>query len=232
MTIDELTQQQSIIDEDAKKLAGLRGRTVICDGVISPRDYLNAKYKIAWLLREPNEIDKNCAYDHKGNIVNRIQKGGLRKNRYFDPMRYLDYSLNHNYLKYRNIPKTDTSLEVTNLLLKVAFINESKIIGGSQINKEYIEHKILFRNILKKQIELYSPDIIIACGTIDSIKELGILGKSNPIKKNYRNCYVSNNKIILDCYHPAQRKIKQERYCDDMIDCIERMIKGKFVSYN
>ncbi len=232
MTVEEIVKQQSIIDAEAKKVASMKGRSVICDGILSPTDYLNARFKTAWILREPNEVDKNCAYDHKSNIVYRIQQGNLRKNKYFDPMRYLDYSLNHNFLKYKNIPKTNTSLEVTNLLLKVAFINESKIVGAARINDEYHQNKALFKNILKNQIELSTPDIIIACGTIDSMRELGILEDSTSVRKSYRNCYVVKNKIILDCYHPIQTTITQEKYCDDMIDCIERMVKEKYVSYN
>ena len=73
-----------------------------------------------------------------------------------------------------------------------------------------------FSRLVKRQIEIANPKIIIATGTIGFFDKYYNLTKASSYKKTYRNYYVNDDQIILDCYHPKAR-ITQERFCDDII---------------
>ena len=216
MNTNEIINAQHIIDLKSEEIAKSINEKPVLDGIISPEDYINSTLKCLWLLREPT-IDH--ADNIRSDINRRLDKGELKKNKYFDPMRHLIYSIDNNYIKNEDIKNTDYS---SNLLKQIAFVNCSKIRGGSKLNWPiWRKNYDLFKDIVFKQIQIANPNIIICVGTIEFLNKNGYLKDAEKKVKSYRHYYLKENSIIFDCYHLAQRKITQNSYVNDIISVLK-----------
>jgi hypothetical protein len=221
MTAQQLISEQTKIDAEVWQIAGQLELEVATDGVISPEHYSERKIKTSWVLREPH--DDEGGYDYKKDIVDRLNGNRIGRNKYFDPMRFLEYSLNNNFALWDDIPDSDKDVDVSNLLLNTAFTNINKIVGGARVRDWEIFWKNvrIFGSAVKRQIEVANPTIIIASGTIDFFKHFGFLENSISYPKTYRNYYVTGKQVVLDCYHLGQHTISQQNFCDDIILAVQ-----------
>jgi hypothetical protein len=103
MNAEDLIKEQRLIDDKINtigtELDPRRGS--VCDGVISPRHYLSAPIKTAWLLREPH--DEGGGWDYKTGIIARLNGTDprpIKSSKYWNPMRYLDYALSADLTSY------------------------------------------------------------------------------------------------------------------------------------
>jgi|ERR1017187_102042 hypothetical protein len=226
MTIEEFKNEQNNIDEEVKRIAEQLNAEVVYDGVISPEHYLLAPIKTSWVLREPH--DSGGGYDYKADIIEKISRKGIGRNKYFDPMRYLEYSLKNNLVLYDDIPDSDKDVTVSKLLLHTAFTNINKIVGGASVNWDIFPNYIdKFSGLVKRQFTIADPKIIIASGTIDFFNRHGYLSNASVHAKTYRKYYASENNVILDCYHLSQHTISQEAFCNDIINALkDAKLKG------
>ena len=219
MNAEELEIEQEKVDAEVKRIAEELNVEVVCDGVILPKHYLSTvikTHKTLWVWREPHDSDGGYCYK-KHIYLHRIEIRDTKRSVYLDPMRYLEYSLKNNLVWYADIPDADKDVEVSKLLGQTAVINIKKSLGGAGVDwSTFWNHVDKFSHIVKRQLEIAKPKIIIATGTIGFFEKYGYLTNASIHKKTYRNYYVSDGRIILDCYHPKAR-IAQERFCDDII---------------
>jgi hypothetical protein len=218
MNTEELIIEQEKIDNEVKAIAENLGLGVCYDGVFSPEHYSLTTIKTAWVFREPYDASGDCDYDYKKDIIDRSKKIDTRRNKYRDPMRYLEFSLKNNLLLYEDIPDADKDDAVSKLILQTAFINIKKNMGEASVNRgNFWSYVDKFSGVVNRQLTIANPKIIIASGTIDFFKKFGYLTNASIHKKTYSAYYVSEGKIILDCYHLGQRRISQEKFCNDII---------------
>lgn len=230
MNAEQLIIEQDKIDAEAKSIGEKLNLGICCDGVISPEHYSLTPIKTAWVFREPYDRGGACDYDYKKAIVQRLQITDTKRNKYFDPMRYIEYSLKTKFALYGDIPDADTNIEVSKLLLQTAFINIKKSMGKSQIDGNTFWNDVaIFSDLVKRQIAAANPKIIIASGTIDFFRGYGYLKNASQHEKNYRYYYHGEGKIILDCYHLGQRQISPEDLCDDIIMALKNAKENGFL---
>jgi hypothetical protein len=219
--IDSLVRQKYPWD-DAK------GIGPILDGIINADKYLNAKYKILWILKEPyDEIDENgspCGggWDLK-EIMNEKKSinefGSERKT--FQPMIYTSYGILNNFCLWDKIPDIETA-DVFNTLKSISYINIKKMPGFSNspksiISSAYNENK----DILIKQIQVGKPDIIIGGGTLKWFSsDLGFVRNNWIIRESGSfPYYIRGNQLFIGAYHPSSvpRLTDEKTYCNDLI---------------
>jgi len=231
MNTKELINEQDIIDGEVKTIAEQMGLKACYDGIISPEHYAKAEIKTSWVFREPYDSYGDCDYDYKKAIIERLNKIDTKRNRYFDPMRYLEYSLKNKLVLWDEIPDADKDVAVSKLLLQTAFTNINKIVGGASVNwNTFWNYTDKFSDLVKKQLAIADPKIIIASGTIEFFEKYGYLRNASSHKKSYRFYYVCEGKIILDCYHLGQRRMSQENLCNDIIMALQNAKENGFLN--
>jgi hypothetical protein len=224
MNAEDFMRDQELIDAEINtigtELDSQRGS--VCDGVISPKHYLSSPTKTAWLLREPH--DEGGGWDFKTGIIARLNGTDprpIRSNRYFNPMRYLDYALNSDLVPYHRDLLANEHLAGPQRLLNTAFININKIPGGANVDPAvWLPYAEKFWPVVEKQFVLANPKVIIACGTVSYLERCGYLNKycyRQTERGYYRN---DKNNIIVACYHLGQRTITEEALCNELMDCL------------
>lgn len=202
----------------------------ITDGIIDIDKYLDSKIKILWILKEPYDgVDadgkpcdggwsipemiksKNTIYDFEG--------GGRPTYR---PMIYTAWGISHNFCQWEEMDNVEDNPKMLEALKSIAYINIKKLPGmtfspNSVIQDAYDKNK----DILSKQIECIDPEIIIWGYTVsyfwnDIGVELSQFKKFGTLKY-----FVSNGKLFIDAFHPSQRAIKQNEYCNDIINVVK-----------
>jgi hypothetical protein len=221
LSIRLLVERQNQIDGKCKEIYV----DSVTDGVIDTEKYINSKLKCLWLLREPTNDDAN---DIKSDIHRRLNKGNLYSPRYFSPMRYILYSYSNDFLMY-NKKYDNKDAEYLNLLNEVAFVNFSKIRGGSKIDRDkWRQNTNLFEDLVISQIAMLEPDIIICAGTIQRLEQTNYLKGCEKIIHGEKYYYFKkNNQLIIGCYHLSQRTITKEKYINNIISIIKKEKNNK-----
>jgi len=213
--IDDLEKimSETIIDPENKSV-------VILDGIVDTDRYYSAKYKILWILKEPNDTNLNedgiiGNWDMRRFILDDV-RGYKHWKRTYLPIVYSVWGIFNNFCLWNDMDDYDNCPEMLDVLQEIAFINIKKIPGTSRSEEYKIAQAYsLYKNIILKQIELFSPDIIICGGTIHHLlNDLSI-----PFDKlQEQHYYINKNKIYISNYHPNQRTIKQSEYCNHIIN--------------
>lgn len=207
----------------------------ISDGVLDENEWNKQNYKILFVLKEANWENANAdlcefllsesspTYWRTWNNIARWTKALLEKGEY-----------------PRHVSNSDKSY----WLRKIAFMNLKKVGGDAVAENETIwDYASADREYLKKQIDLYSPDIIICCGrgngkNADILHDV-VLEKNQvsdwckPItegKYNYFIVNVNNKSVpVVSFYHPQMRggHEKFKKCYEDMIMIGEFLKKYK-----
>ncbi len=197
------------------------------DGIVNLNEYLNADFKIMWVLKEANSPD-----DKEWSMIGALNDGylkienGIRNGwgRTFNPIVYTTVGIfsNKNWGKI-NWVKDEPDL--IDILKKIAFINVKKVPGNSVCDNEQM--KSFFQQnkaILKRQIKLSEPDVIICGNTFWLIQNELEIEDFTPVK-NFStefpiNYFYSPKRLVIDAYHPNNRSVSQEDYCDSIIEAV------------
>jgi hypothetical protein len=235
MTIQELTEKSSELDKliNATIKSDIEDSFPILDGVIDPEKYLTANYKILWILKEPYDDfdDDGIPFGGGWHLKDAIlpkQKfdefTGGRKT--FEPMIYTSWGILNDFCLWDDMSNVYKDHSMLDALKSIAYINVKKLPGHKTsyykiINEAYEKHK----DILLKQISLINPDIIIGGSTLGLfLNDLGI-SRKDTIRFKGLNCFIKDNKIFIEAYHPAQRTsttgVTQEMYCNDIITAVQ-----------
>ena len=196
----------------------------ISDGIVNADNYLSAKYKILWILKESNDLDDN----HEGggwsltnaiNGLNRWEEQPRTGRITFQRIIYSTFGLLNDFVLWKDMPHIRDK-EVFDCIKKLAYINIKKIPGFATSNPKEIEQAYLTnKDLLIRQIDLYDPDIIIAGNTLQYFfTDLPIPFENK--KSNGKTAYYpSQNRLYIHSYHPSVRgnMINEEDYCNDII---------------
>lgn len=180
------------------------------DGVICDKAWNQSKKKVLFILKETN--------DYKGSISKLIYdavtvrpKSKLWARPTFHNIGRWAYGLlNYSDCKVSYKKAND---ERKKALLSCAFINIKKTTGGRTATKAVEKSAIKHSSLLKKQIDLLQPDIIVFGGTYKIIKD-HVLPELTKVA--YR-VHKYNNVVCINANHPACTKKRKEIY-DQVID--------------
>lgn len=214
----------------------------IIDGPLNPEGYFNAKTKIVWVLKE--------GYDNTGRAKqNSIQYSDLLENgKYWSyddflkyevkptwhPIVYCSYAILNNEWNYNELPSLKNKVEMGECLHQISIVNLNKYAASKGQITSMSELKGIFvekgSEILKAQLELLEPDIVIFGYTFEMAKSvLNFQNKENEIKgkeNTITGIYVIENTIYLDCYHPAAF-VSKETYCNEIIQTSLNFINNR-----
>lgn len=193
-------ENESQLDESISKI----WKNSIRDGIVNLTKYQNSKFKILWVLKEPNNGgpggDWSLRDFHKDvTVYSRWRKT-------YQKIIYTSYGILTSTEKFKDIPKitNDGKIDGKNILENVAIINIKKNGGYSTsyqktINQNYVLHK----DFLKTQIELINPDIIINASRVWNLFH-DYCGDNFKNVKHFQYGY-NNAKLIIHAYHPNAR---------------------------
>ena len=173
---------------------------IITDGIVDENQYLSSKYKILYVMKEVNggEVWDLRKFLYQGgrwqtwDNVARWTQGILN----------LDKEYSWKELLKDNKERRETYLK------KIGSINLKKTGGGhTSVDKEISKAALENEEIIKKQIELYNPDIIICCGTAGNFVNSILDPKEINWTMTQRGVeYIKDKgKTILSFAHPEAR---------------------------
>lgn len=207
----------------------------IYDGLSDIDAYEAAPVKIMWVLKEAY-----CDFDENGNPIGGgwsipdIWKDSqhfhsIIKNRTWKPMMYVLGSLsegsNWDDLEWiENDPE-----KYIKYLQGCAYININKFPANSHSGSMADKFSI-WQNLLKEQIEGYSPDVIIFGYTYQNF--LSAFWEQTPVSldgiSGVTDAYITSLKgkpvLLIDAYHPNNRVkgLTQEKYVDTIVETVKQ----------
>ncbi|MFO3666142.1 hypothetical protein ACCQ41_07810 [Anaerococcus sp. ENR0831] len=152
----------SIKDAETKLFNQLKinNPSIVTDGIVNEKEYLDSKYKILYVMKEVN------SYQNGGwSLTEFISNGAIPQTwdnvaRWTEGILNLEKDFDWEYLSGDNDPRRDKYLK------KIASINLKKTPGRH--TSVYNEIRLATKNnkeFIKKQVDIYQPNIIICCGT-------------------------------------------------------------------
>ena len=217
-------------EELVKKIMELKGKncTPIPDGVIDIESYFNSETKILWINKEVNSLND----DHNWSLIDVLfnlkktyeESSGWSKT--FDLIIYTLYGI-FNKTNWENTPNIKDNPQILEIIRNIAYINAKKLPGGPVANHKEVTKYSNENDIVKNQIKLFNPDVIICGGTFDIMDTIfeEIYGdsydKMEQIPNTPKNRIYYNDKLIIfEAYYPAYRKgkvnLNKSDYCDSI----------------
>ncbi|MBK8563522.1 MAG: hypothetical protein IPN76_09285 [Saprospiraceae bacterium] len=197
------------------------------DGIVNLDEYLKADIKIMWILKEANSQGNN-EWSMRGALNDGylINENGIRGGwgRTFNPIIYTTVGILSNK-NWGEINWVSDEPELIEILKKIAFVNVKKVPGNSVCDNEqmksfYQQNK----SILVRQIKLAEPDVIICGNTFWLIQNELKIKDFTPVKNFSKefpiNFFYSTKRMVIDAYHPNNRSVSQEDYCDSIIEAV------------
>lgn len=219
----EANKFEQQIDNQLKRFENAIGEEIfVRDGIVNVAEYLKAPIKVLWILKEANspknELDdmRPCLATLYDSDTDKIHSDWVKTWR---PIARCVYGIfeNKNFATIENVEENESG--ILKHIKKIAHINVKKCAGGaSAVSKEIQNFYIKHKSLLHEQIEIINPDIMIFGGTFgyfaDYFENKEKVQESIPV-------YKFKNKLLIDIYHPNNRTMKQEIYCDSIINAVK-----------
>jgi hypothetical protein len=231
MNIIEFKKKEAEIKLLIGKLADeAADRYPIYDGINNIEEYVNSKYKILFVLKEP--YDEKDGEGGGFSILNVIEKENYgRSFKTYYPLIYISYGILNDFTLYADMPDIQPNFKYMNSYLhKVAHINISKLPSLNRAKTIFSDIQEAYNKdlendrIILKQIDAYNPDIIIGCGIGEILTEdLGLYYDATNAcqSRKYPNI------LYVEAYHPAQFSITSEKYVDPIIQSVQSWFSNK-----
>jgi hypothetical protein len=224
--LEKQNQIYNKIDERAKEAGLYRDGDLepIYDGVYykDAKKYLNSKMRIMWVLKEPydDEYDDGEPCGGGWNYFDCFEPSQSPwKIRTWKNMIYTTYGILNN-MQYEEMEIIEDNPEMADVLLEIACINLSKMPGHTTTDSSLLPvYYGTWKDILKQQIDLYSPQVIIFGNTFEYFKEDLFSGETLEPVDNITQVYKKNGVKYIDAYHP-QCRIKRETYVNSIINSV------------
>lgn len=192
------------------------------DGAIS-NEYDKCNPKIMWILREPHGGGGGSLIEYVKNLSNPYENKYRNWGSTYSVISKVTYGILNNYIPWGewiyNVP------ELLKSLSKIAIINLNKLGGGAKNNWHlFMQKAIQQKMIIKQQIFLLQPNVIICGGTFFFLSENEIVEGVTLNNKSAGKC---RDTIIIDTYHPAQTKITHRVYYEMVVDGIKSILPNR-----
>ena len=219
MNEEELKKQQTKMHRKIKKYAEDNHLTKrkpilepIYDGVADISAYLNSSPRIMWILKEPyaefTESGKPKGGGWKFTTHFKNYKNVWHDQDMWKLMIQINFAI-RNHLKWSELDFIEYNPEMAEELKKIAYINVGKMPGYPESPLPHMQECYnIWEPILKEQIELYNPEVIIFGYTFYlfydyfQIEEKPITTVAGNLNSNV---YKKKNRILIDAYHPSRK---------------------------
>jgi len=199
----------------------------IIDGIVDVEKYLNSKFQILWILKEPYDDEEDGVASGGGwHFANDFLApdgfyGRMGRSRTtWQPIIYVTYGLLNDFVQFDDMDYIRDNQSMTEIVRHIAVINIKKLPGFTRtydfgpIWSAYNKH----RELLHKQIDTYKPNIIIGGSTLHLFYEdLGLV-KVNEKKFGCVEYYEKGDVLYIAAYHPAQTTVTRNCYVNDIIN--------------
>jgi len=227
-TVKILREKYDLISKQIEQIGIKNDSHFVIDGIIDIEKYLNAKYRILWVLKEANSECDTWSYLKKFKDKEWLYRCG-KSVPTLKRMIYTTYGILRD-CQWSEIPdaNNENSFEP---LQEIAIINIKKIPGGSvsdpkTIQSAYYENQ----ELLKLQIETYNPNVVIFGNTMQFFYKSDFDGLESAEKQitEYGNHYYdTNEKLYIHTWHPAIRGVADEDYVMDIVNIVKKWNKLK-----
>ncbi|GHT72050.1 hypothetical protein FACS1894110_26200 [Spirochaetia bacterium] len=235
MTDASLAKEQNMIERYIDRFA--KEKTTpdaepMPDGVVDSQKYLEGKYRICWVLKEPYDKDYDAGegggWSVTGALANRDAWSALIRSSTYKPIIYVTHSLLNGLKSYSEVEKwfDENKEAAAECLSSIAVINISKMPGASNSNDADIAQKYEYwRPILFWQLRQYQPQIVIFGNTFQHFQaDIGIkdeeLIQGQGVSQEV--IYVVKDHVLyIWAYHPAQMIITREKYVQGITNVVK-----------
>lgn len=242
MTTEELIKHQQQITDKIYQIAsslikvqGLAGIDAVPDGVPDCAAYLSSLPKVAWILKEVREQDEDGNPSGGGwTKPEEILRTLANRERWTVPtdrrIIYTMYGMRH-HCHWKEMPNLSNDPLMGEVLKDVLWINLSKMPGrNSSGDMKYAKsYKETWSIIVKEQVRVYAPDVMIFGNCLD-VCWSDFMTKDewkNPIPiydangRHYLSIYCCSRQLILHAFHPSYPGMSEEFYVDSIIDAVD-----------
>ena len=192
-------QQKKLFDELRQK-----DPTIIDDGVVDETQYLSAGHRIMYVLKEVNGGAGWSLCDH-------LRSGGRDQEHdatWDNIARWTEGILHLPEDKPWALMEKDCWDRRERMLPKICAVNLKKTSGSYVSNGQEIYDAALDNaDILKRQLKLYAPDIVICCGTGDAFADACFADQKIEWQMTGRGVwyFIEKDTIFISFSHPAAR---------------------------
>lgn len=210
-------KQNALFSEWKKKEPGL-----VTDGVIDELQYLKAPVRICFLLKE---VNGGADWD----LCDFVRKGG-RAQTWNNISRWV-YGIYHSG---RDIPWSDLQ-DIDNVfrqdyLQSICAVNVKKRSGKSEADNGLVYRAgERYREQLRKQLEIYEPQVLICCGTADSYFDFITEFEDPQWEMTSRGIWYVREpagRLVISYAHPEAR-VRDNLLYYGLIDAYREIIYGK-----
>jgi len=234
MEKEEIKQKLKALDEEMyQRISDEENERLVCyDGAVNIDEYLDSKIKILWLLKEPYDEENGIGGGHTlGDLIKKdVAYDFVKKYPTWQVMTYVSYGILNDFWMWDDMNFLRIEPTMTNALLKIAMVNVQKLPSLNQSKTNFNDITEAFEkhgDLLKKQIDLLNPDILIAGNTMWIYKDMFGLIEENKKTKGCIDYWEKDGKLFIDAYHPSQKTETRENYCNDIISTVQKWFELK-----
>lgn len=173
---------------------------IIDDGVADEKEYLSAKYKIMYVLKEVNG-------GKSWSLREFIREGG-RAQTWDNIAQWTEAILDLDSEKAWDYWEDQREARRKKILKKICAVNVKKTSGGHTSHADEIYQSAMENSfILQRQLKLYHPDLIICCGTEKAFVDACYKNQELDWKMTSRGIwyFVDNGTVVISFAHPEAR---------------------------
>jgi hypothetical protein len=199
-------------------------RDPVTDGLVDIDRYLNSFPKILWILKEPWEEGQAGGWSVTRELIPRfIADGTIGRSRMYRRMACISYSVTKGHPSYRDIRHGDAACDIAESLRDIGYINVSKFAGKKRsIASEIAVAFRRNREVLNRQIDAFSPDVIITANILHLFcEDFQIERQQLKYAESAEYC-AKNGRLHINAYHPSYWRCSDERYVDDITGIIQQ----------
>lgn len=231
MNIEYLEKEQELINGYVYRFCDkiTESAKPILDGVVNIEKYLNSKYRVCWVLKEPYDEDdrKGGGWSLTNDLLNQenLYQNVIGRSPTFQPMIYVTYSLLNGLMPYSDMDWIRDAPEMAQCLNQIALININKMPAAARSSEADLAAKYEYwKPILHWQLKQYDPQIIIFGNTFHHFQHDLKINDEELITTNNVNYVVKDKKLYAHAYNPAQIYIKREDYVQGLISVVKSNI--------
>ena len=203
------------------------GYSFISDGIADPETYFNGRHpRILYLLKEAN-ADKKDDFDLRKVICEDNERWQT-----WDNIARWTYGIYHFEEVHNNKPQftwediEKNTIKNKEILKTICAVNPKKWCGGSTANEKEVKRATFESpDLIKKQINLYEPQIIVLCGSSTAYNYSNMPGiqlKWDKTKRGIEYCIDEFQRILISYLHPEAR-VRNNLLFYGLIDAVKEI---------
>lgn len=193
--------------------------SIVADGVICEQEFLNARYKIVYILKE---VNGGKSWD----LRNFVYEGG-RPQTWDNIARWTEGILSWEKEFPWSEMETDNEQRRLRELKKIAAVNLKKTSGGHTSNNgEIYRAAVDHHDIIKEQIDLYKADFIICCGAEYAFMDACYKDREVDWKMTSRGIwYFRDGKSVVILFSHPEARVKDAYLFYALTDAVKEIMR-------